>query len=79
MGEKQLAEARKNDEIRKYLPTKRNLRAENTQDVNLVANRLDLTAGDVIGLLSAGGDWENVAKAFSVTPSVVGAVKVAFS
>lgn len=79
MEEMQLAEARKNDEIRKYLPTKRNLRAENTQDVNLVANRLDLTAGDVIGLLSAGGDWENVAKAFSVTPSVVGAVKVAFS
>tara|TARA_R110000824_G_scaffold174772_1_gene352924 strand:- start:1494 stop:1733 length:240 start_codon:yes stop_codon:yes gene_type:complete len=79
MEEVQLASARKDAEIRKHLPTKRDLSVENFSDVNLVANRLNLTSNDVIALFSAGGDWERVAKAFQVTPSVVGVVKVVFS
>ena len=79
MEEVQLASARKDAEIRKHLPTKRDLSVENSSDVNLVANRLNLTSNDVIALYSAGGDWERVAKAFQVTPSVVSAVKVVFS
>tara|TARA_R110002110_G_scaffold95085_4_gene245786 strand:- start:997 stop:2121 length:1125 start_codon:yes stop_codon:yes gene_type:complete len=79
MEEVQLASARKDAEIRKHLPTKRDLSVENLSDVNLVANRLNLTSNDVIALYSAGGDWERVAKTFQVTPSVVGAVKVVFS
>ncbi len=79
MEEVQLASARKDAEIRKHLPTKRDLSVKNLSDVNLVANRLNLTSNDVIALYSAGGDWERVAKAFQVAPSVVGAVKVVFS
>jgi hypothetical protein len=79
MEEVQLASARKDAEIRKHLPTKRDLSVENLSDVNLVANRLNLTSNDVIALFSAGGDWERVAKTFQVAPSVVGAVKVVFS
>ena len=79
MEEVQLASARQDTEIRKHLPTKRDLSVENLSDVNLVANRFNLTSNDVIALFSAGGDWERVAKAFQVAPSVVGAVKVVFS
>ena len=79
MEDMQLAVARKDGEILKHLPTKRNLNIQNAQDVNLVASRLGVTSGDVHGLYAAGGDWERVAKQFRVAPALVAAVKVAFS
>jgi len=79
MEEIQLISARNDENIRKYLPTKRDLSVNNPDDVNLVANRLNLAPNDILALYSAGGDWGRVAKAFQVEPSVVGAVKVVFS
>jgi len=75
----QLSMARQDKSILKHLPTKRDLSIQNAQDVSLVASRLGVTSGDVHGLYAAGGDWERVAKQFRVTPSLVAAIKVAFS
>tara|TARA_Y100001973_G_C5049198_1_gene256781 strand:- start:375 stop:632 length:258 start_codon:yes stop_codon:yes gene_type:complete len=79
MESMQLSMARQDDAVLKHLPTKRNLNIQNAQDVSLMASRLGVTAGDIHGLYAAGGDWEAVAKQFRVAPSLVGAVKVAFT
>jgi len=79
MESMQLAIAREDTAILKYLPTKRDLNIHNAQDVNLMASRLGITSGDIHGLYASGGDWQHVAKEFRVAPSLVAAIKVAFS
>jgi len=73
----QKKEASRNPEVLKMLP-KRTLNRQNYDDLLLMASRFELTPQDIFSITEVRGDWENVAKALSVSPTVVSTVKVAF-
>ena len=79
MEELQLKDALQDNNVLKYIPTKRHLNLNSESDVSLMASKLGLTKHDIRSLAVSKGDWHRVADVFKVPPPVVGAVKVVFS
>lgn len=73
----QKKEASRNPEVLKMLPH-RTMNRENYDDLMVMANKFHLTPQDIFSITEVRGDWLNVAKALSVSPTVVSTVKVAF-
>ena len=74
----QMADAKQDPKILEKLPLRKSLNINNHDDVSTIANRLEITIHDVHSISAARGDWQNIAKLYQLTPSVVSTVKVAF-
>jgi len=73
----QILEAMNDDIVKKHLPNI-SLNVESEFDVGFMANKMDLTSTDVRAILHSKGDWERVAKTYSIPNETVKVVKVAF-
>lgn len=73
----QKKEASRDPEVMKMLPN-RALNRNNHQDLLFMASKFELTPQDIFSITEVRGDWQNVAKALSIPPTVVSTVKMAF-
>ena len=71
----QMLEAKRDVAVLKQMP-KENLSASKEDDVSFLAMKLGITKQDVRTISNSKGDWDRIAKAYKIKPSVVKVVKV---
>lgn len=71
----QMLEAKRDVAVLKQMP-KENLSANKEDDVSFLAMKLGITKQDVRTISNSKGDWDRIAKAYKIKPSVVKVVKV---
>jgi hypothetical protein len=71
----QILEAKKDVAILKQVP-KESLNISKEDDVSFLAMKLGITKQDVKVISNTKGDWDRIAKAYRIKPSVVKVVKV---
>lgn len=71
----QMLEAKRDVAVLKQMP-KEKLSANKEDDVSFLAMKLGITKQDVRTISNSKGDWDRIAKAYKIKPSVVKVVKV---
>jgi hypothetical protein len=71
----QMLEAKRDVAVLKKMP-KEKLSANKEDDVSFLAMKLGITKQDVRTISNSKGDWDRIAKAYKIKPSVVKVVKV---
>ena len=71
----QMIEAKRDVAVLKQMP-KEKLSANREDDVSFLAMKLGITKQDVRTISNSKGDWDRIAKAYKIKPSVVKVVKV---
>ena len=71
----QMIEARKDIAVLKSVP-KEQLSLNKEDDVSFLAMKLGITKQDIRVISNTKGDWDRIAKAYRIKPSVVKVVKV---
>jgi len=73
----QILEALSEDSVMKHIPTSK-MTLSSEYDVGVMARKTELTNADVRAIVHSAGDWERVAKAYSIPSDTVKVIKVAF-
>ena len=73
----QIEDAKKDDEIIKHV-SNMNMSSRSTDDIHLIAQKMDIAPIDVHTILNTKGDWKRISKRYGYQDEVVKVVKVSF-